>query len=287
MYMRERKKIQALLWKVGNKMEKNRFFIVVLVFVGLILVMPLMSLFQAKGSIDDIEKAINSAEIQLVYFGSNTCPYCAQYDPVIKDLASKGSFKYIYIDIDKLTATEHTKLLQLIGKENGSFGVPYTILVGGGRVINELRGYNDENVLNNFLVSNGFIEGTLNKVSEEADEKIDVSQLNEELIAEIENMLNSESKDLLILGSSTCPYCTRFTPVVENVAREIEFDYIYVEIDKESRDTYFKIVELLDLGEFGVPYSLVLSNGSVTGELSGYREKEDFIKFLYDEEIVE
>ncbi len=267
-------------------MENKRFLIVIAIFIGVIFLVPILALFQ-KDDVSAVERAINGNQTQLVYVGSSTCPWCEQFEPILAKIARDEGFSYLEIDLEKLSSAENTKLRDLLGKRDSSFGVPHTVLVGNGQVLAELQGFNEEVDLYNFLVENNFIDGSLREETREENEDLDGGEINNALIEEINTLLNDDNRDLLVLGSSTCPWCEQFVPVLEAVAAETTLNYLYVELDKESQATYFKILDILNIADFGVPYSLVVVDGQIISELSGYRDEEGLLEYLRAEEVIE
>ncbi len=143
-------------------MAMRRFYLVVGIFLVLILSVPVMSLLnneEAEG-IDAFEAAVNSSEKELIYIGSESCPWCEQYHPVIEELSQAEEFSYLYLEVDGLSAEENQQFQNIIFslREDDRLGFPLTILVHDGELVAELSGYSESDELKNFLVDNNFLD---------------------------------------------------------------------------------------------------------------------------------
>ncbi len=190
-------------------MAKKRFYFIILIFVGLMISVPMLAMFDSsnKTGVDAIEAAIMDEEMQLLYIGSESCPFCEQYDPVIEGLAQSENFDYLYIDLDALSSAEKNRFFGLLAsiRPEDNFGVPLTLLVANGSLIDELNGYNERAALKEFLVRNDFIaNGDDSAKPNEEETNIELAPV----VAEIEAALASPDKEFIFVGSKTCPFCS-------------------------------------------------------------------------------
>ncbi len=264
-------------------MAAKRFYLIIFIFLALILSVPMLAMLDnEKKLVDDFEAAISSQALNLVYLGSASCPWCTKYNPVIADLAQEENFSYIYIDVDELSSDEERKLHNLLGVIRGgdpSFGLPLTLLVADNRLVAELNGYNETDDLRAFLAKNNFIangEGQMPKPSDE---------LSNESINEVKEALASSNKEIIFIGSKTCPACAQFAPVFDEVVAEYNLESVYVELSELAEEEYWQLVELVEFS--GVPHILTAVEDEIIMETSGALNKEALVALLLEKDIIE
>ncbi len=266
--------------------EKNRFYLVVGIFVLLVLIVPISMMFnsEASGSVEDVKELIAKEELSLVYLGSATCPWCEKYNPVISGLADKEDFDYLYIDMDTLTQSENEELRGLVVGDS-SFGVPLTLIVGYGEIIDDLKGFNEEEALYDFLENNGFFEQERVAIgSDEAPQAITGN-----VVEAIQEVFDSKEMNLIYLGSATCPYCSQYNPVIKRVAASENFNIYYVDLNDLSEEETFGLVTVLGKAEesFGVPLTLLVQDSKVVAELPGFNEETNLRNFLASNNFID
>jgi len=279
-------------------MAKNRMTIILILFVLVVFVLPIaLALSSGKEGFEKVMAKIESEEMNLIYFGSATCPYCLQYDPVIEEFSQEEGFEYTYLDMTELNSEQHVELFRALNKEDNPFGVPFTILVKNGQIVDELRGFNSKENLNNFLVANSFIDGQIigqeknnSEINDNVDSKTDNSDsdnINKELLSEVEKVYAADSNGLIVFASSTCPACQRYKPVVEAVKNKKDFSVVYLELDHESNDTNAAIQALIAADYQYVPHSVVVGNEKIISQYTGGMSEDQLIEFLQENEVIE
>lgn len=92
-----------------------------------------------------------------------------------------------------------------------------------------------------------------------------------------------------VLGSSSCPHCQSYKPIINALAKEKGFELFFYEVDKlseEDYDTVNNTFELID-HEGYVPYTyVVIDNKFVDGE-TGLMEKETLTQYLINTGVLE
>ncbi len=82
-----------------------------------------------------------------------------------------------------------------------------------------------------------------------------------------------ENKAVVDFYASWCGPCKMFAPIFEEVANEMDFNFIKVDTDNNS-----------DLargyGVMSIPTIILFENGSEVKRYIGFMSKEEFIKFL-------
>ena len=143
------------------------------------------------------------------------------------------------------------------------------------------NGYTDEVGLFELLQEAGIID------KDETNPYV-ASDVNEVVKSFIE-VFNSSSKRLVYIGRPTCTFCQKLSPILEEVTKEYNIDYYYINTDEIQSNELAAI--LLKLGRktstFGTPYLAIVQNGEKIGEQPGYVEKEGLIEFFEKNGLVE
>lgn len=274
-----------MLEKVGKTMnEKKKLVIVLTMIVAVVLTVIIgqfLSTQKSHSMRKDVDRLYNGDQISIIYIGRTTCGYCQLFTPVIDSLSEKYNFDYHFIDTDKLTNGDLIKVLNIVGANTEEFGTPYLVVAKGGKKIIEQNGYTDEAGLFSVLKSAGVI------ASDEVNPY--VASDDNEVVKAFIDVLNSSSKRLVYIGRPTCTYCQKFSPILEEVSKEYNIDYYYVNTDEIASEELAAILEKLGKtsSKFGTPYLAVVQNGEKTGEQPGYIEKEDLIEFFKKNGLVE
>ncbi len=106
---------------------------------------------------DEALVAMQSSELQVIYFGASTCHFCRQYVPVLTKVQAEYGIHAIYVDMAKVTTEESETWMALDEYVQTNFGyTPLTIIVKDGAYVAGQLGAMSEENLTSFLETNGF-----------------------------------------------------------------------------------------------------------------------------------
>lgn len=122
-----------------------------------------------------------------------------------------------------------------------------------------------------------------------------------ENINSIISLINSKKYTVLVVGKNDCSWCTRYQPVINNIAKDYNVDIHYMDKDKYSESDYNKYKNLnleikaectLDgvstttktFGEY--PLTLITKNGKSVDCLMGYESEDSVIELLRKYNII-
>jgi len=108
-------------------------------------------------NIEDYRKVLSSDDVSLIYIASPSCGYCAQQEPIMKELVSNYDFEVNYLNTNNVTSEEMEEVYKLYGAaqetEYGVDGVrtPTILIVQKGKLLDMQLGNIDLQGLVNML----------------------------------------------------------------------------------------------------------------------------------------
>ncbi len=90
-----------------------------------------------------------------------------------------------------------------------------------------------------------------------------------------------EGKQIIYIGSSSCSWCSKFSPVLEEIGDEYGTRIIYINVANLTQSEYNALKTSTDNNfSGGTPTTLIMENGEVIDKLGGYVEKEKAVEFF-------
>ncbi len=92
-------------------------------------------------TMDDYRSLLNGEEVSLIYVASPTCGYCAQQEPIMKQLVNEYGVTVNYLNVSNITSDEADELYAAYGEiqeeryEVDGVRTPTILLVQNGKVI--------------------------------------------------------------------------------------------------------------------------------------------------------
>lgn len=92
-------------------------------------------------SASEYKELLNGEEVSLIYIASPTCGYCAQQEPIMKQLVNKYDVTVNYLNISAVTSAESTEIYnsysakQVADYQLEGVRTPTILLVQGGKVV--------------------------------------------------------------------------------------------------------------------------------------------------------
>ena len=254
-----------------------------LVVVGAVILLIIGSIgFVYAGSQDSKEiyeqftADFNGSENKLVYIGSSTCGYCSLLNPSLKDMSSRYDFDYLYIDINEMSSSYVRKVINDLGLTK--VGTPYLAIVANGKVVDTQNGYDDYNVIFEFLQENSLID-------EDAD--LDLNYIDYETY---EKLLASKDKEVIVIGQTTCGYCVQAKVILNDVAseHEVEINYLdYAKLDEDEKEKFLESLEYFQEEEWGTPIMMIVQNGEIVDMIEQLASEDEYVEFLQENEVIE
>lgn len=238
---------------------------------------------QKQKAMDSYLNAIEKKGTNLIYIGREGCSYCQQFAPVIAGLSSTYGFKYTYVDTDKITEEQLSKIITKLDVDSDSFGTPTIAVTKDGKSVDSNIGALDREGLFDFLQKNGVIS----KDETLKDEYANLSTID---YSKYEKILEDGNRSVVVIGQTGCTYCEQAKPILNEIANEYDVTINYLNLtdlsEDESKDLFDSLEYLKKLESVGTPLTLVIKDKKVVGHLDGAQEKESFVKFFKENKMI-
>lgn len=261
--------------------EKKKIIIVIAVLLMVCSSIPIFIYSSSKKQEAEIKKftdALTSETPKAIYIGREGCTYCQLFSPVISELSEKYEFEYVYIDTDIISDDQLDNILDTSEVAKDTFGTPTILVTQGGKVIARNVGFLPEDDLFNFFKENGVISTSAT---------LSLNYLNYQAY---EQTINSSSKQIVVIGQSTCGYCIQAHPslvkIVDNY--KVKINYLNVtKLTEEENTSFTSSLSYLSENNWGTPLMLVVQNKNVVDHFSGAGSLDDYVQFLKKNGFIE
>jgi predicted bacteriocin transport accessory protein len=241
------------------------------------------------------QEALESNDLQLIYLGRPTCGWCNKIRPHLNYLSENYDMPFVYVNMDETTSSDQTTIFNKLNIDTNNFGTPYLAVVKDGKKIAEQVGFVEEEQLFKFLQDNNLISksatykasGITDQTEEETQVDDDSKYTNLTFVdyAAYKKIYEGFGKNILVIGRSGCSYCSKYKPVINEVAKEEGLKIYYLDIIKLTEDEWNTLFEK-DLADFvkanqnwGTPSTIILEDQKVVDSFVGYTDKAATIKF--------
>ena len=120
---------------------------------------------------------------------------------------------------------------------------------------------------------------------DKADSKVS-SEESEEIMDEFYKYFNNKKVKIIYYASSSCGYCELQTPIMEQIAKDYDIDYLYIDSTKLTSSDRKKMLKELDI-EQATPTTVVVKNGKVIGTQAGYADGKEMVEFLKEHKVLD
>ncbi len=238
--------------------EKKRLWIMIGITVGIIIftiAIYLIGNLEIKKVLTDIDQKMNREEAQIFYISRPTCHYCLLLEPVTDTLKEEYHLTYNHINFDKYSTNQKEKILSKFGLDSKTFGTPYIAITKNGKVIDELNGYADENVVFELFQKNGFIKD---------DAKLAFQYIDYNTF---QTTWNSGERKLIMIGEAG-EKSMQARNTLKPLIQTYQLDIMYMDIaETGTNDNYNELLTIIGhTVQPTYPILMIMENKTITAE---------------------
>lgn len=214
--------------------------------------------------INEFNEKMKSKTKQVIYFGSATCGYCKLQTPIMKQLKSDYKLSYYYIDASKLNSKDKDKILKALEIEGST---PTIAIVKNNKIIDVNVGYMEGKEAVEFFKKNKLLEDDATYKPEE--------NLTDISFDDYKNLVGQDSKNVIVIGQTTCSHCIAVKPVLNRIAGNNNITINYLNLTKMTQEEQKDLIENLksigyeDADNLGTPLTLIVQNNKIEGTIEG------------------
>ena len=265
--------------------EQKKLYIILIAIVAffvLIFGINFINENNTKKYLETFNSIIESGEKKIILLGKESCPYCQMFQPLLDYMKEEYSFDYLYIDTTKITAKGLNGVIETLNIDPDDFGTPHLSLVEGGKVVDDIPGYVDEKQLLSFLVKYEYAP---------KDATIPLNYVD---YPEYEELIESETPEVLVIGQTSCSACMMAKPALITIADQYDVKINYLNLTElKSEENGTELVEKFNSSlefytkeEWGTPLMIIVKDKEVIGSSKGYHSIEDYVEFLKKKGII-
>ncbi|MBE6139534.1 MAG: hypothetical protein E7174_03460 [Firmicutes bacterium] len=216
-----------------------------------------------------------TTQYSLIYLPYNYVEEIDNQDKILKEICENYEINYKRIDAYLLSKSQQNKLNSIL--QISTVEDQIVILVKNEKIIGSIRSINTKKSYFNKLTEFKFID------------QIDsfVANIN---LDEFNNLLNSNEKNIIIIGKDDCKYCEEVSKTLNDIAINYDIKVNYINIGKFDSNISIQVEEiLLELGYidgFTTPITLIIENNKLLDYVIGASNEQYFIDIFTENGII-
>ena len=142
------------------------------------------------------------------------------------------------------------------------------------------------------LLFNGTSSGVVTTSSDESESAEEVSEYDTSKMESIDyarfkEIMNEEGKSIVLFARSTCGYCVKFMPILNNAIEKNKLKVYYLDVTTMNADNVEDSKSLEPFADgIGTPTLLVVGGGNLIANNVGYIEADGLDSFLKSNELI-
>lgn len=260
--------------------ENKKLMIMGFLIIAVLSIIPITAIvtsIKSKKTLEKFYDYIDSSEIKIVYIGRDDCSYCQLFAPEIEFIKDEYNMDYLYINTNELKENHFSALLEKLDIDTSNFGTPYLVITKDGKKVAEQSGYVTEDNLFKFLKEQSLID---------ENENLPLNYIDYD---EYTKLIDSDSKELIVIAQSGCPGCIKARPIFYELAKQYDLKINYLNVSSLDETTGSKFQESLTyFTENGIstPLLMIVSNNEVIDAVKGSAEKDAYVDFLKENKFI-
>ena len=135
--------------------------------------------------------------------------------------------------------------------------------------------------------TSGKVTSDVNESEEEESTEYDTSKMESIDYDKFKELMNGEEKSMVLFARSTCGYCVKFMPILNNAIDENNLKVYYLDVTTLSSDNVDDTKSLEPFADgIGTPTLVVVGKGSLIAHNVGYVDASALNSFLKENEFI-
>ena len=127
----------------------------------------------------------------------------------------------------------------------------------------------------------------VNESEEEESTEYDTSKMESIDYNKFKELMNGEEKSMVLFARSTCGYCVKFMPILNNAIDKNNLKVYYLDVTTLSSDNVNDTKSLEPFADgIGTPTLVVVGNGNLIAHNVGYVDASALNSFLKENEFI-
>ena len=111
------------------------------------------------------------------------------------------------------------------------------------------------------------------------------SEESNEIMDNFYKYFNSKKTKVIYYASSTCGYCSLETPIMEQISKDYNMDFLHIDSSKLSKIDREKMLKELNI-DHATPTTVIVKNGKIIDTQIGYVDGSAMIEFLKNGDVL-
>jgi len=112
-----------------------------------------------------------------------------------------------------------------------------------------------------------------------------IDEETKEIMEKFDEYYNSEKRTVIYYASTGCSWCEIQTPILENIAKDYDIDYYYIDSSKFPSKQRNDVLEKLGI-KHSTPNTFIVEKGKVIDIAEGYTEGDELVEFFKENDMV-
>lgn len=246
-----------------NFKVKNNIVLLIILSVLLVIFFSLLFFTKDNSLIKDVKKFVET-DIKVVYISSKE-----NYKEYPIELFKKYEINYLYIDSDKLTNIEETKLEKII---NSKYLTDIIVIYKNGEIVDAIIEYENEKSLEEFLQKNNIIPEVIGD--------------NTNIIEETKSLLDTDYS-LIYLPYINIEEVESQNNILKDICEDYEINYKRIDAYLLSASQHNKLNSLLQISKVEEQIVILVKNKKIIGSIRDINNKKEYLEKLKEYKFVE
>lgn len=249
--------------KKDNVKVKNNIVLLIILGILLVIFFSLLFLIKDNSLIKDIKKFIET-DNKILYISNKK-----NYKEYPIKLFEKYEINYLYVNSDKLTKVEESKLEKII---NSKYLSNIIVIYNDGEIVDAIIEYDNKESLNSFFQNNNIIPEVMGD--------------NSNIIEDVKSILDTDYS-LIYLPYKNIEEIDNQDKILKDICEDYEINYKKVDAYLLSSSQHTKLNSLLQISQVEGQIVILVKNKKIIGSIRDINNKKEYLEKLKEFKFVD